>query len=800
MPSFLVFLGFLCLYVLVYASFFNRKNVAGEPINLKIGAQAILLYATAAGLANFIMLRFLLDGDASALLDQRIDQILVDIFTASVPSINTLIVGAFILLFSLIVGNAIVERWMDIQRQELDFRLLGAGLGMLLGAVLLILISDEALDSVWVVIAGFLYVFMVSFSLQPTSVDERERAKANTGFNTLTFYTVGLAIALSGTLMLRTFNKAGFETLLMILSGFMYIYIFIFGSSLTARETPDEELPLPPASLNIVGLAIGGLYALLLLGLHTEIDFLGFDGVSNNFIVPVSLVMVYLFQTGDSLLHIIAPTKTIDLRRMVMGAVAGLVLSLIALPVIIAANNSDLQTIDHILAVLLALYMMVIVGSMAEAVFARHSRDPRLGTMIGGVVGLVLGFISIVVQNAFLASDMISDSPLYANLELMIYDIEVTPKLLVSLALVAAINIGGAYLFEAILRSVVNSEGKFKRPERILVFYNIWGILMAPLELLLLPVQQKLGVRRMAYFFILPNMLIFGVFILMPMILNFYFGFTRGTSIVPINRWEASGEQLQTRNIETILTCEDYFDVNSCEQDRFWRAARNTLAYVAFQVGSMVILALLTAIALNQNIRLRGFFRSIFFYPVLLSPVVVAYIWIWILDIDNGLINGFLEDLGRDRINFLANADTPNWSRFWVIAVADWAFMGFYTLILLAGLQSIPASLYEAAEIDGANSFNRFRFVTLPLLMPTMTVVLVLALIRAVQAFDQVFVLTGGGPGTATLYLVQYIYQSAFTFSPPNYGLASSASLLLAIVLFMATMAQLLLARRTEAA
>lgn len=789
MPSLLVFLGFLSLYVLVFASFFNRKRDAGE-----FGTQPIILYATGAALANILLLRFLLEDDANALLDQRIDRVLIDIFAAGLPDMNTLIVAAFVLLFAMITGNAIVERLMNITHQELDYRLLGAGIGMVIGVVGLFLVRDQALESIWVVIAGFLYVFMVSFSLQATSTDERERANINTGSNALTFYTFGLAIALSGTLMLRTFSKTGFETLLMVLSGFMYVYIFIFGSSLAARETPDEELPLPLGSLDVVALVLGGLYALLMIVLRDAAD------VSDNFIVPVSLVLVYVFVTGDSLLNVFRPTKTVDLQRMVIGALVGLVMALIAIPILIIANNSGLQTIDHILAALVALYMMVIVGSMGELVFVRHQRDPKLGTLLGAVAGLVIGLASIVAQNAFLAADIVSDSPLYANLELMIYDVDVTPELLVSLALLGVINIGGALVFRALLRAAISGEGNVKRAERILVFYNVWGILMAPLELLLLPVQQKLGVRRMAYFFILPNMLIFGVFILMPMILNFYFGFTRGTSIVPINRWEASGEQLQTRNIETILTCEDYRDVNTCEQDRFWRAARNTLTYVAFQVGTMVVLALITAIALNQNIRLRGFFRSIFFYPVLLSPVVVAYIWIWILDLDNGLVNGFLEDIGRDRINFLANQNTPNWSRFWVIAVADWAFMGFFTLILLAGLQSIPASLYEAAEIDGANAFNRFRFVTMPLLMPTMTVVLVLALIRAVQAFDQVFVLTGGGPGTATLFLVQYIYQAAFTFSPPNFGLASSASLLLAIVLFIATLAQLLLARRTEAA
>lgn len=315
--------------------------------------------------------------------------------------------------------------------------------------------------------------------------------------------------------------------------------------------------------------------------------------------------------------------------------------------------------------------------------------------------------------------------------------------------------------------------------------------LMNLLDLLLLPLQRLIGLKRMAYFFVAPNMVIFGVFILFPMLLNFYYGFTSGSSILLKNR-----EYVGTENLETILTCDDYTEPNSCDEDLFWRGVRNTFTYVIAQVITMVILAMITALALNQKIVLRGFFRSVFFYPVLLSPVVVALIWKWFLRYDNGLLNALLEQFGYDRVQFLAD---PTWARFWVIVVADWAQMGFYTLILLAGLQSIPASLYEAAEIDGANALNRFRHVTFPLLMPTMTVVLVLSFIRAVQVFDQVFVLTRGGPGTATLYIVQYIFRQAFVFSPPRYGMAAAASLLLASVLLVLTLTQLFFARRSEA-
>ena len=121
--------------------------------------------------------------------------------------------------------------------------------------------------------------------------------------------------------------------------------------------------------------------------------------------------------------------------------------------------------------------------------------------------------------------------------------------------------------------------------------------------------------------------------------------------------------------------------------------------------------------------------------------------------------------------------------------------MGFYTLILLAGLQSIPADLYEASAMDGATPISNLRFITLPLLMPTMFVVLVLSLIRAVQAFDLIFVLTGGGPGTATKFIVQFIYETAFSGSTRIYGIAAAASVFLGVGLLIFTMIQLRLGR-----
>jgi alpha-1,4-digalacturonate transport system permease protein len=293
----------------------------------------------------------------------------------------------------------------------------------------------------------------------------------------------------------------------------------------------------------------------------------------------------------------------------------------------------------------------------------------------------------------------------------------------------------------------------------------------------------------MAYLFVLPNMLIFGIFILLPMLLNFYYAFTSGTHLYPGDRPFVGAE-----NFQKLFDCKDFFNPNSCSQDIFWRSIFNTAGFVVFQVGGMVGIALLTALALNRRIRARGFFRGVFFYPVLLSPVVVGLIWKWILQRD-GVLNALVVALGGDRVPFLLNAD---WARVWVIFVSIWAQMGFYMLILLAGLQSIPAELYEAGDIDGTTGWTSFRFITLPLLMPTMLVVLVLSLIRAVQVFDQPYVLTGGGPGTATNYIVQYIYRIGFDPNTPQYGMAAAASVVLALVLLVLTLIQLRLGRTTD--
>ena len=301
--------------------------------------------------------------------------------------------------------------------------------------------------------------------------------------------------------------------------------------------------------------------------------------------------------------------------------------------------------------------------------------------------------------------------------------------------------------------------------------------------------QSWTGQQGMIAFFLLPNMAIFGIFILYPMVLNVLYSFTGGTDLFLGDRAWVGGAQY-TR----LLDCGDYLDPNTCRDDQFWIAVWNTARFVVLQVTLMTATAMVTALILNSAIRGRGFWRAVFFFPVLLSPVVVGLIWRWILQRE-GLLNLIVTWLGGDRVNWLVD-------RFWAfsatVGVTVWAHMGFYALILLAGLQAIPKDLYEAAEMDGTKPGRLFWRITLPLLAPNLLVVVVLALIRAVQIFDEVFVLTGGGPGTATLYITQYIYEVGFASLLRNPGLAAAASILMGAVLVVLTLIQLGIARRNE--
>ena len=301
--------------------------------------------------------------------------------------------------------------------------------------------------------------------------------------------------------------------------------------------------------------------------------------------------------------------------------------------------------------------------------------------------------------------------------------------------------------------------------------------------------QRRLGLSRLGWLFVAPNMLVFGLFCFLPIAINFIYAGTGGVQLMPLSRPYAGAE-----NFQILFECGNYLDLSTCRKDVFWRAIFNTLKFSVLQVSLMVLFALATALVLNRKIIGRGFWRGVFFYPVLLSPVVVALIWKWLLQ-SQGVFNAGLAAMQWPTIEWLTDA---GWAFFWTVFVSIWSHMGFYTLILLAGLQAIPRDLYEAAEMDRASPWRTLTRITLPLLMPNLVVVLVLAAIRAVQVFDEVFVLTGGGPGSATTFIVQFIYQTGFAEQIHLYGLAAAASLALAAFLVLLTLVQLRLTRANE--
>ncbi|MGB6008313.1 carbohydrate ABC transporter permease [Castellaniella sp.] len=298
--------------------------------------------------------------------------------------------------------------------------------------------------------------------------------------------------------------------------------------------------------------------------------------------------------------------------------------------------------------------------------------------------------------------------------------------------------------------------------------------------------QRRLGLSRLGWLFVGPNLLLFGIFTFVPIAINFVYATTGGVKLLPFDRPFTGGE-----NFQTLFQCGNYLDLSTCNRDIFWRAILNTLEFSVVQVVLMLVFSVLTAVVLNRKIIGRGFWRGVFFYPVLLSPVVVALLWKWMLQ-SQGVLNAGLAAADLAPINWLSDA---GWAFSWTIFVSIWAHMGFYTLILLAGLQAIPRDIYEAAEMDHASPWRTLTRITLPLLMPNLVVVLVLAAIRAVQIFDEVFVLTGGGPGSATTFIVQFIYQTGFAEQIHLYGLAAAASLALAAFLVVLTLLQLRLSR-----
>lgn len=286
------------------------------------------------------------------------------------------------------------------------------------------------------------------------------------------------------------------------------------------------------------------------------------------------------------------------------------------------------------------------------------------------------------------------------------------------------------------------------------------------------PLSQRLA----PYAFLTPNMTIFLLFSIWPALYSFYVSLFSTSPFRP----------------PEFVGLGNYAELG--RDDLFRQALMNSFVYVTAFTFLVTVLSVVLAVLLNQQIRAKGFLRGAFFLPVLLSPAVVGLVWRWILQRDVGLLNVVLNALGIPPQPWLLDGTLAMTA---IISVGLWIHLGFFAMIVLAGLQSIDPVLYEAADVDGASTWAQFRHVTLPLLGPTIMVVLILSVISGFKAFDYIFVLTGGGPVFSTTLLVQYIYRVGF--DQVQFGLGAAASVVLFLVVFTLTLGQFVLGRRREA-
>lgn len=218
----------------------------------------------------------------------------------------------------------------------------------------------------------------------------------------------------------------------------------------------------------------------------------------------------------------------------------------------------------------------------------------------------------------------------------------------------------------------------------------------------------------------------------------------------------------------------------------FYEAFIHTLTFIVGYIPLVMISALGVALLLDRKLRGRAFFRAAFFIPVVSAWVAVALIWKWILNPQFGILNYFLSLLGIRGPAWLFD---PQWAMPAIVLTSVWKDLGFVMVMYLAGLQGIPTEYYEAAAIDGANCWQRLRHITIPLLSPTTFFALIISLINSFQVFDQVWIMTGGGPAGATTVLVEQIVRNAFSYSKMGY--AATLSWVLFALVFGITAVQL---------
>ncbi len=264
--------------------------------------------------------------------------------------------------------------------------------------------------------------------------------------------------------------------------------------------------------------------------------------------------------------------------------------------------------------------------------------------------------------------------------------------------------------------------------------------------------------------FIAPSMLLFAVFAFTPIAISLALSFQDVTLF-------GGGEWIGADNYTSMV-----------DDPLFWESVKNTAVFTAGTVPTSMAIGLVLAISLNRSLPGRTVLRTVFFLPIVVSGVVVSLVIAWIFNSDYGVLNNALSALGLPRVGWLTS---PNLAMVTLITAVVWSRTGFCMVIYLAALQSIPTTLVEASKLDGASPLQHFRHITLPMLSPTTFLLLIVNVIFSLQAFDIIYVLTGGGPGFATTVFLQYIYRAAFTNGEMGY--ASALGVVLTVVLLLFT-------------
>lgn len=285
--------------------------------------------------------------------------------------------------------------------------------------------------------------------------------------------------------------------------------------------------------------------------------------------------------------------------------------------------------------------------------------------------------------------------------------------------------------------------------------------------------------ERAAWGFVAPALVALGLFFFLPVAAALVLSFTDFDiyAVADIGNLRFVGLDNYIHLLETPL---------------FWKALGNTAWFVVLGVPLSIMMSLAAALLLDNKLaRFKGFFRTVYFAPVVTTLVAVAVIWRYLLHTKYGLINWALGGIGITPIDWLGD---PHWSMPAIVLFAVWKNFGYNMIIILAGLQTIPEELHEAARIDGASAFQRLRHVTLPGLAPVLLVVSILTMAGYFQLFAEPYVITQGGPVESTVSILYFMYEQGFRWW--NLGFASAIAFVLFLIMFALTLVQLKVSER----